>query len=280
MPFLTTAKGIKLYYEHINADTDKPACLFISGLTRDHHIWREVIPLIAKDYQLITFDNRDVGQSSTVQATYTISDLADDAAYLLQHLKLGPVHLVGHSMGGFISIHLASKYPKLIKSLALCSTVEKQIDEAKRYLQLRIDAFATADMSINIASREMILLAMPYIYSDKHIKDPSFVEAIIAYETKNPYPQKLDSYLKQANACIDHDASHLLSKIHCPCMVITGAEDKLYTPAVAKALAEQIPGATCEVVPEAAHMLPLENVDYFCELLRQFWCRVDAVKTL
>lgn len=118
MPFFITAEGLSLYYEQSDIDNAKPYCVLISGLTRDHTIWRKMIPLLAKNYRVVTFDNRDVGQSSLSTQPYEISNLADDLAELLQANHIFPAYIVGHSLGGFIALHLTARYPHLVKSLA------------------------------------------------------------------------------------------------------------------------------------------------------------------
>lgn len=272
MPFFVTDKGISLYYEQSDNDESKPYCVLISGLTRDHCIWRKMVPLLAKTYRVVTFDNRDVGQSSLSPQAYDIVDMADDVAELLQENHMYPAYVVGHSMGGFMALYLAARYPHLVKALALCGTIEKQNDAAKQYLQLRIDAMAAMPkQEINLANPDLIRLVMPHIYAKRYLDDATFVNDILEYETHNPYPQKAEGFMRQARACILHDATDELANIAAPTLVLTGEQDALYTPAVAQALASKIKGAQYTVIPDAAHMLPLENPQFFYHTLKTFF---------
>src|SRR5262249_62173056 len=93
------ANEIELYYE--DHGSDEPL-LLISGFACDHAIWGKVEPSLSKRYRVITFDNRGGGQSSAPDCAYSIKQMADDAAALLDAISVGQAHVVGHSMGGMI----------------------------------------------------------------------------------------------------------------------------------------------------------------------------------
>ena len=73
-------------------------------------------------YRLINMDNRDAGDSAPGPGPYTIADMADDAAGLIQNLKCGPTYVIGWSMGGFIALELSLRHPKLVDALILVAT--------------------------------------------------------------------------------------------------------------------------------------------------------------
>ena len=71
----------------------------------------KLLPLLDNKFDLITPDLRGFGQSTTVETPYTISDMADDLAGLLDHLGIEKIALAGHSMGGYVALAFAKKYP-------------------------------------------------------------------------------------------------------------------------------------------------------------------------
>ncbi|TMW60706.1 hypothetical protein Poli38472_000748 [Pythium oligandrum] len=75
-----------------------------------------------KNLKILTLDNRGVGQSGTYWGRYTTSQMAEDVAALLDHLGWKDAHIVGMSMGGMISLELASNSPARVKSLSLLVT--------------------------------------------------------------------------------------------------------------------------------------------------------------
>src|SRR3990167_1503933 len=139
MTVFNRSNGISLYYEIID-DTNGAGdiCLLLGGLTRDHSIWRKVVPYLRKHYQVIILDNRDSGQSTATHYGYEISDLAEDVADLIRRIASFPVHIIGHSMGGFMAIHIAAKHPDLVKTVTLCNTAAKQVEAGLQYLRSRI----------------------------------------------------------------------------------------------------------------------------------------------
>src|SRR6185436_10915738 len=74
--------------------------LMIMGLAADSTAWLYQVPDFARRYRTITFDNRGVGRSAKPAGPYSIHEMADDAAGLLDHLKISRAHVIGISMGG------------------------------------------------------------------------------------------------------------------------------------------------------------------------------------
>lgn len=109
--------------------------LLVAGLAEDLTTWsdRFVSALVATGFRVIRMDNRDCGRSSYAtmpppnmlrqlaarprRDAYTLADMAADAAQLIDHLGVGPVHLVGRSMGGMIAQTVAARYPHLATTL-------------------------------------------------------------------------------------------------------------------------------------------------------------------
>src|SRR5690349_18217962 len=115
----TTSNGIELYYEIYGEG--KPLVL-ISGLGYSLWQWHRVVPLLAEHFQVITFDNRGVGQSEKPAGPYSAQILAADTVGLLDALQIERAIILGHSMGGFIAQALALDFPGRVEKLILCST--------------------------------------------------------------------------------------------------------------------------------------------------------------
>ena len=119
MPKIQT-NNIELYYETYGGG-GKPLVL-ISGLGYSNWQWHKMVPLLAKHFQVITFDNRGVGQSDKPAGPYTAGMLARDTVGLLDALKIEKAIIAGHSMGGFIAQAIALDFPQRVEKLILCST--------------------------------------------------------------------------------------------------------------------------------------------------------------
>ena len=111
--------GHDLHYSVIG--TGSPLVL-VHGFGVSGHVWQRILPYLAQHYQVFVVDLPGYGRSTYDRGTHTswrLREMAPLLAAWLRHLRLSSVHLMGHSMGGTIAIHLAAHAPELVKSLTL-----------------------------------------------------------------------------------------------------------------------------------------------------------------
>src|SRR6185295_1310735 len=97
--------------------------LLIMGYRGSSFMWgEELLTLLARHLQVISFDNRGTGLSDKPETLYTIPMMADDAAGLLRHLGVQRAHVFGVSMGGMIAQELALRHPQMVQRLILGCT--------------------------------------------------------------------------------------------------------------------------------------------------------------
>jgi pimeloyl-ACP methyl ester carboxylesterase len=144
-----SANPIDIYYEDMG-DPNNPAVLLVMGLGAQLLLWRKEFceKLVDQGLRVIRYDNRDVGLSTKVTgrhtgaplvprmvrsflglpspAVYTLEDVADDAAALLDHLKIDTAHIVGASMGGMIAQVFAARHKLRTKTLAIIFSSNNQ----------------------------------------------------------------------------------------------------------------------------------------------------------
>ncbi|KQZ86090.1 hypothetical protein ASD56_07465 [Microbacterium sp. Root166] len=124
MPSITVANGTTLFYDTLGPDAGMPLVL-IEGLTAQMIKWRPEFCqlLVDQGFFVIRVDNRDVGLSQKFDnRNYTVADMAEDIAGLIQALNVAPAHVVGQSMGGMIAQELAIRHRDLVASLTLFYT--------------------------------------------------------------------------------------------------------------------------------------------------------------
>jgi 3-oxoadipate enol-lactonase len=131
---LLTIEGGQVYYEVLG---DGPPLLLLPGLGRGTSYYDLVTPFLTDKFRVIRVDPRGVGRSSRGPLPYTFERWSDDFAKILEKLQIGTTAVVGCSLGAAMAMHLADRYPGLVKSLVL------------------IGAFATIDrfIEINVALR-------------------------------------------------------------------------------------------------------------------------------
>ena len=111
--------GIDLYYEIHGKGAP---LLLIAGLASDSQSWLTVLNELSKHYQVIVFDNRGTGRTTPHEIKTSIELMSADCMDLIGALGIEKVNILGHSMGGFIALDCAIRYPQNISRMILAAT--------------------------------------------------------------------------------------------------------------------------------------------------------------
>ena len=96
-----------------------PAVLFIHGITSRHDTWLQVVEQIRQGNRAIAVDLRGHGRSGRTPGSYRLTDYSRDMLALIEGLALGPVNVVGHSLGAMTALWMAASRPDLTASITL-----------------------------------------------------------------------------------------------------------------------------------------------------------------
>src|SRR5262245_36535991 len=118
MPKVSVAGG-EIHYEESGAGHP---VLFISGLNGVGRYWTPQVPLFAKQFRVITYDQRGTGASDQSQREFSVDQMAQETIALMDALRIECAHIVGMSTGGAIGQTIAIEHPQRVAKLALCST--------------------------------------------------------------------------------------------------------------------------------------------------------------
>lgn len=284
----TTANGISITYED-KGPKDAPAILLVMGLGGQLTLWPDefVDALVAHGFRVIRYDNRDVGLSTRfdaagvpnlkwmfvkaalklpVRSAYTLADMAADGMALLDHLGIQRAHIVGASMGGMISQHIAARYPERVLSLtSVMSTtgnprLPRAQKEAMRVLANRPmsgDTEALIAYSVNAAR---VIGSPDYPAAEERLQ-----RRVRSDFERGWYPQGVARQM--AAIVADGDRRAMLKSIKAPTLVIHGEADPLVPIAGGRDTAENIPGARLLTIPGMGHDLPLALVDTLADAI-------------
>ena len=261
MPKLCT-NDIELFYQlHGKGEP----LLLIGGFTNHLGIWEKMIPLLSKNFEVIVFDNRGAGRSTTSSPPYSIDMLAADAVALMDGLSIPAASMVGFSMGGAITQTIALNHPDRIKKGVLLASFNTLPKTAA------MQAINTAKLFQAGVKPALALEALlPWIYSNEYLSDPSRVEKTVQDLLSNPYPQTPDGYAGQLEALLLFDHTDKLHQIQTEMLIIHGDAD-LYTPLYsAQILKEKMQNASLEVIPDVGHMLLIERANEMEKLINAF----------
>jgi len=223
--------------------------------------------LALRDFRVLRFDSRGHGASEAPAGTYTIEQLADDTLALLDAMNIDRCHFVGLSMGGMIGQQLALQAPERIASLMLADTSSFYPASVLPVWEERIALVRARGMEAVVAAT-----LERWFTARFHSEHPQEVARIGELIRRTP----VAGYIGCAHAIPRINFTEQLATIRCPTRVVVGAED-LGTPvAMARAIADAIPGADLHVIDAAAHLSNVEQPERFNVLLTTFLQRVSS----
>ncbi len=271
------ANGIALEYEEFGSKTAEPI-LLIMGLGAQLTRWplKFVELLTQRGYRVIRYDNRDVGLShkfgtagpanipkmmadmasgKAVRPAYTLADMADDAAALLDALAIERAHLVGASMGGMIAQLVAVNHPRKTWSLTsiMSSTGNPSLPPAK--------PAAMAVLLIRPPADDVAAFVEAGVKAARTIGSPGYPtdekelrERIRGELDRCNYPEGFSRQMAAALAGGDRRAA--LRRITAPTVVVHGLDDPLVPVEGGRDTAANIPGAELIEIAGMGHDLP------------------------
>ena len=263
---------VTLCYETFGDPADEPL-LLVMGLGTQMIAWHEdfCALLAERGFHVIRFDNRDVGRSthfedvpppglrtlalrSPVGAAYTLSDMAGDAAGLLDALDAAPAHVVGASMGGMIAQTVAAQHPGHVRSLV-------SIMSATGSRWTGQPAFRVLPVLLRRPPRGREAFIDNVVRTFGIVGSPGFErdEADLREMAGRSYDRggdprgvgrQLHAILASGNRTPD------LARIEAPTLVVHGTKDRLVAPSGGRATARAISGARMLTIDGMGHDLP------------------------
>jgi pimeloyl-ACP methyl ester carboxylesterase len=240
-----------MYYE-IHGEGE--SLLLIRGLGSTCDGFKAQVEGLSPYFRVVSFDNRCVGRSDQPREPFTIADMADDTAALLDALGIESAHVFGVSLGGMVAQELVLRHPKKVRLLALACT------HAGPRMAVRSPDWAvrTFNESREMPRAEALRSSVPILFSRKTIAErPELIDDTLAVMANNNQPTS--SYLLQLGAVMQHDTFDRLSGIAHKTLVLTGTEDTLVDPGNSRQIAELIPGARLIEFKDTGHVFFTES---------------------
>lgn len=255
---ITTANGININYQI--AGSGEPLVM-IMGFSADSKSWMYQVPVFSRKFQVITFDNRGIGESEKPKPPYSTKGMADDTIALMNCLGIKKAHVLGISMGGMIAQEMAINYPERVSKLILAAT------------------YACNDDGMNGPSEELnAALDLPikdFVKKLRGIATSGFLMKNILVPLLNLKLKKLDEFgtdgMKgQLEACKNHDTAKRLKSIQSTTLVIVGTKDRVLKPTSSKLLAQEIPMAHLVEVENGSHLFCMDMKKRFNDEIMSF----------
>jgi pimeloyl-ACP methyl ester carboxylesterase len=260
----TIFNDLKIHWESYG---EKEPLLLISGVGGGTWTWEESIAAWSPYFRVIVFDNIGAGRSSMPDRPYTMAEMADHAAAVLDAAGVKHAGVVGLSMGGMIAQELALRHSTRVRRLVLGSThcgVSRRIPPDPNLIKQFADNAGLSPEGI--FDKNLLLLATPRFLKKGSAALDRYRERELGAPFQPDYALK-----RQLGAIAGFDACGRIHKIHVPTLILTAEKDKLVPPENGFLLSNQIPDAVVKSFADAGHLIHLECADEFHEMVMQFF---------
>ena len=244
------------------------AVLLVHGLGYDRFGWGPLAALLADRFRVVTFDNRGVGESDDPPGPYTTTEMAADAAAVLDDTGIRRAHVIGTSLGGMIAQDLALHHADRVATLVLSATTPGGAD-----------AFPTPERTVELFSAfgddpsqaQLRRLVENALGRNTVLTNPGLVDEIFRYRLE--HPPRRDPWLAQAAAAGAFSSLEALPGLSVPTLVVHGTDDNVVDHRNSELLAGSIPDAELVLVPDTGHLGFWERASDFAGLVTDFLAR-------
>jgi len=270
----TTSDGINLSFERHGGGPEVPV-LLVMGFAVPGKAWRFIVPHLGQGRSIVWYDHRGTGASDAPrhrERPYSMARLAADAIELMDHLGWSQAHVVGVSMGGMVSQHIALTYPARVRTLTLMAThaggFVNRVPTAKGVVH-----FARALLGRGPGRWQALsALLFPKAFRD-HVGE-QWVQDVLA-EDLTPGPKPAGRF-GQLSAVFGHDTRKRLAELAAtPTLIVSPSLDLLVRPRCSTALHAGIPGSQLMRIPDAGHGLIRQAGDVIGARIREHFAQAE-----
>lgn len=264
--------------------------LLVHGFANDAHIWDDFAPVVAEHYRVLALDLRGHGDSDWhPQGAYDYDDHVADLEAVLDHLSIDRLVLVGHSLGGRVSMLFAGRHPERMAGLVIVDSAPEL--DRRGLLRISLDTARNVDPSFaSVAEYEAMLahsypaatpraLARMAIHGLRRREDGRFVlkmdtrfrGAVAGRGESGPGAAELEVQQDRFRDAFREAMWAALARVPCPTLVVRGAASDVLGPEVADRMADEVLAqGRLAVVARAGHSVMTDNPEGFEKAVAAF----------
>jgi branched-chain amino acid transport system permease protein len=251
--------GMKMHYAR--AGEGGNTVLFVHGYSGSWRIWQGVMEGLPEDFEAIAVDLRGSGDSEKTEAGYTIAQMSEDVFQFADTMGLRDFTMVGHSMGGSITINFALEHPELLKSIIMVDPAPADGLELPAGAKEQVLAVLKSRNPEGIAQVLRMMAVAPDAELDRAAEEVLVEDAIKAGE----------AFLDQAMASLEAlQLGGRLSEIDLPALMVHGDRDASVPLEESVKTFQRIGGCSLQVFYGCGHCPQIECRDEFTRLLVSF----------
>lgn len=274
--------GHDVTYRLADEDRSQPTILLIHGLAGTSQTWKAVMPQLAEDFTVLAPDLLGHGESSKPDGDYSLGAYASGLRDLLAVLALGPVTVIGQSLGGGIALQLAYQHPELVDRIILVGSggLGREVSWLLRILTLPGAEFLMPLIFPRFVSDQGD--AVSRIAHDKGLHAPHLAEMWKAYsslshaENRKAFVRTLRNIVEPCGQSVSaEDRLYLAAAM--PALLIWGDEDQIIPIEHAYSAHEAIPGSRLEVFEGGSHFPHVDDPDRFVDVIKDFMATTEPM---
>ena len=242
--------------------------VLIQGVGVHGGAWAPQISALASHYECLSFDNRGMGGSQPVGAPLTIEQMAEDTLALMDAQGWASAHLVGHSMGGLIALHVSLSARDRVRSLSLLCSFARGRDATKLTPGMLWTGLRTRIGTRAQRRNAFLEIVMPpSVLATSNLGNLAAEFApLFGHDLADQPPISM----KQLSAMNRYDATPRLSELAgLPTLVVSAEHDPIARPEIGRVMAAAIPGAKFVEIPDASHGVTLQHPHKITALLSE-----------
>jgi 3-oxoadipate enol-lactonase len=243
---------------------DGETVVLIHGFPLSREMWEPQIAALSQRFRVVAIDLRGMGASSVVPGPYLMETLAGDVAAVLDALDVRRAAMVGHSLGGYVTLAFARMYLERLTRIALvCSRIVADTPERAETRRAQADDAERTSSSARIIDA----MANGTLAPNTREHHPEIVETFKKIAEKND-PRGLAAMLR--GMAMRDSAEDIAADITLPVLVIAGSEDPLVPAPERAAMAAAFPQGRLEVIEGSGHVPSLERPEELSARLLEF----------
>lgn len=273
MPFVALDDAELFYLQ----EGEGEPLLLLPGLGLDHQYYRLATPALAERLAVYAVDPRGIGQSTKTPLPYpySVEAWARDFEGFIRKLGLGPMHVLGTSLGGAMALALAERAPDCVKSLIVVGAFSELDRAAVLNFDLRTRLIERLGMNEEVADyMGLWTMTREFVNSEAGYQQMKANQAIIRRNPSDLYLAFVRSVLAWGRALPGQEReprfTEKLANIKARTLVVGSANDQLIPLALSQIIADGIPGAKLEVMPDGGHIPFVEKPAEVVRLVLDF----------
>lgn len=237
------------------------AVVLLHGFCGSAQYWEKVIPYLSGNYRVIAPDLRGHGSSDAPKGAYSVEQMADDVLALLDHLEISKATLLGHSLGGYITLSFAQRHASRLNGFGLIhSTGFPDSEEAKEKRLASVNAIQSQGIT------EFVDGLVPALFSPATGEaSPQLIERAKEIGYRTPPQGAIGAALAMRER---PDRRDVISSSELPVLLVAGAEDGLIP--ADKTFTSTKPNITQATISGAGHMSLFEAPERLSEIIKDF----------